>query len=192
MNGEIIEELMFDDSFTRSKLYFQTLQLLRLFSNLIPETGQDLDNNDLDLFTKDIFTRMRYCWGSEASKDIELLESNWEIVLKHHKELEKKLVSRIESKTAEVMSLRDGVSILAFGQSSKGLTILPALQCDLSAGGLQINLNEQICLCGTHFLCMSLWSSKNVRRAVRHYSLKNIKRLLCPSLIVLRGPHIFR
>jgi len=109
MNAETIEELMFDDSFTRSKLYFQTLQLLRLFSNLISETGQDLDNDDLDLFTEDVFARMRQCWGSEASKDIDILESNWEIVMKHQKELEKKLLSRIESKTAEVLSLRDGL-----------------------------------------------------------------------------------
>ena len=110
VNPEIIEDLMFDESFGRSKLYFATLQILRMFSDLIRETGRDLravNRNSPQLFGDKFYLYLKNKWG--GTEDIDGLVTNWKLILEFQNAAENKLMDRIKSKTAEIESLRDGV-----------------------------------------------------------------------------------
>ena len=106
MSAEAIEGLMFDDSFERSKVYFTTLQLLRIFSDIIRGTGQDLQDNrserDPSIFSEKYFGNIRRYWGELAEPEIDLLKKSWDLVLKHQDSAEKGLLLRIAGKTAEI------------------------------------------------------------------------------------------
>jgi hypothetical protein len=92
---------MFDDSFTRSEVYFTTLQLLRIFGKWIRDTGRDLRN------TADFDNDEAKWVGVEHLK---VLNDNWKAILEHYDKEAESLLQRIADKTAEVESLRDGVS----------------------------------------------------------------------------------
>lgn len=92
---------MFDDSFQKSRVYFQALQALRIFSESIRETGRHLHQ------LSDELERQSRQWFND--KDI---QNNWKIVMDFQVEAEERLLRRIAEKTEEIKSLRDGVRLL--------------------------------------------------------------------------------
>jgi hypothetical protein len=110
-------DFMFDNAFKRSRLYFQTLQLLRVFSDSILDTGRDihmLDSMFLDPETaRDMFRMPQNApFGRSAlSQELADLKKNWEFVTKFHSEAEVRLVQRVHAKIAEIQGIRDGVGL---------------------------------------------------------------------------------
>ena len=109
---------MFDNnSFSRSELYFTTLQILRISSEWIRGGIEDLES----LAGASVWRyRGLEAWGygvkrsrpeSTTANVSRVLEQNWENVISHQKSLGKPLLDRIEKKTEEVKSLRDGVCL---------------------------------------------------------------------------------
>jgi hypothetical protein len=114
---------MFDNnSFTRSELYFATLQLLRISSEWIRGSMEDLESlaqgTEIYLFEIQAYLRPERDDHDPTTANVaRVLRQNWKNVLAHQKRLGKPLLDRIEKKTEEVKSLRDGV-----GLSSQALT----------------------------------------------------------------------
>lgn len=97
------ESLMFDNAFQRSRVYFEVLQMLRLFSNYIGVTGSDLQGSVLD---KVFIPVSQPTFVKESEK---ILRNNWELLKLHQSEAQERLLQRISKKMEEVMSLRDAV-----------------------------------------------------------------------------------
>jgi hypothetical protein len=107
---------MFDNSsFSRSELYFTTLQLLRISSEWIRGGMEDLES----LAEASACHYISLSDGHHVKKSYtdhtihhvtNVLLQNWKNVISHQKLLCKPLLDRIERKTEEVKSLRDGVS----------------------------------------------------------------------------------
>ncbi|KAI1418322.1 hypothetical protein F5Y13DRAFT_176437 [Hypoxylon sp. FL1857] len=117
--------LMFDNSFELSKLYFTVLQLLRIVTEWVEESVNDL--NDL---------RERY--GARKRFLIEILnmdpddlastEKNWDTVITIMDSRAKRLLDRINKKTEEVKSLRDGLfNATSLREASKGIALNRAI-----------------------------------------------------------------
>jgi hypothetical protein len=143
-NPEVIEDLMFDESFGRSKLYFTTLQMLRVFSDVISETRRELQYLSVHHYNKEIYYQLSEYW--DAKTDVEGLIASWERILSLQEAAEKKLLDRIASKTVEIESLRDGVCL----QPSilhTCLILFLAVQRNFCARGLTVNLDEPRCDC---------------------------------------------
>jgi len=104
---------MFDSSFARSRVYFKTLEMLRIFGDIIRETGRDLQEMDPDRLLQGSFRRAgwdaRYFLREDPVKDKALWE-NWRILSEFQAAAEDRLLRRIAEKTEEIKSLRDGVS----------------------------------------------------------------------------------
>jgi hypothetical protein len=99
---------MFDKSFEISRNYFTVLQLLRIFAESIQESM-----NDLQEMQKEFAFKFPI---SNLSRDVQLtlaarrvLAENWKTVVALQGDIGKRLLARIDKKTAEVESLRDGV-----------------------------------------------------------------------------------
>jgi hypothetical protein len=103
---------MFDSSFARSRVYFKTLEMLRIFGDIIRETGRDLQEMDPDRLLQGSFRRAgwdaRYFLREDPVKDKALWE-NWRILSEFQAAAEDRLLRRIAEKTEEIKSLRDGV-----------------------------------------------------------------------------------
>lgn len=98
---------MYDDrNLQRSERYFSLLQLLRLFRDDIENSNRDLKH-----FRKEIYARDSWAPspGKEEDKDVEY---NWGRVLNHKMDRLDALLERIDRKTREIESLRNGVSCL--------------------------------------------------------------------------------
>jgi hypothetical protein len=99
---------MFDDSFEVSRSYFTILQLLRIFSDSIHQSVEDL---------RQMKNKFSYKFPTGELYEVKLLSlptrqiiaANWEKVLSFQQQTGTELLSRIEKKTEEVKSLRDGV-----------------------------------------------------------------------------------
>lgn len=105
---------MFDDNnFARSKLYFGSLQLLRVFSDWIEESQEDFQQ----LFEDSVKYLNFGDWKDKREKEDKLeidkvaLISALEKTVDEHKILFKALLDRIKKKQNEIESLRDGVSM---------------------------------------------------------------------------------
>jgi hypothetical protein len=101
---------MFDRSLEKSELYFAVLQILRIMSEWISESVTDLENK------KEDWGSFHEIWDAEhpisenaRGIDKRLINSNWDLLVSHQAKLVKVLRDRIERKTKEVESLRDGV-----------------------------------------------------------------------------------
>lgn len=112
---------MFDSSFDRSELYFTILQLLREFEEWIRESNtemQELQKRCMERITVIAgFPRTsphHDCFEEDEDPvraiEIKRLEENWTQTLSHLKSTSKSLYERLEKKSTEVKSLRDGVS----------------------------------------------------------------------------------
>jgi hypothetical protein len=100
--------LIFDNSFKSSRFYFEVLQLLRLFSERIRETGRDLQAivRDESFFWYDGVVELS---SFDKYQSNEIIRRNWEIVTKKQTTAENQLLARITEKTEALKSLRDGV-----------------------------------------------------------------------------------
>ncbi|KAM7206039.1 hypothetical protein V8F33_000869 [Rhypophila sp. PSN 637] len=106
------ENLMFDNSFQKSRTYFRVLQLLRIFSENIRETGSHL---------KSLRARSRSDGDYQEDSDI---QRNWEIVLGFQSQKASELLQRIEEKSGEIKSLRDGLfNATSLLEASKSTTM---------------------------------------------------------------------
>jgi len=108
MGWEASERLMFDTSFQRSRIYFKTLQLLRIFTQMIERTRRDVERFNPHS-SGSILPLMNP--SDKPTEDATLL-ANWDILWGFYSEKEEYLLKRLLNKTEEVKSLRDGVSIL--------------------------------------------------------------------------------
>jgi hypothetical protein len=95
---------MFDLDFERSRLYFTILQTLRIFAECIRTVSMDLRALD-SLFSMNALNGPRYPTHDELRD----FGSNWNYITKHQNDAEERLLRRLDDKTAEVTSLRDGV-----------------------------------------------------------------------------------
>jgi hypothetical protein len=134
--------MMFDNElFATSELYFTILQLLRIASDWIREGMEDLENlaGQSQVFIDFHFTLARRGGEVPATVDVsevvsEVIERNWENVVSHQKSLAKPLLERIEKKSEEVKSLRDGVCLNSKETTYHDmLTVEAALQRNSSA-----------------------------------------------------------
>jgi len=106
---------MFDASFKGFRVYFQTLELLRIFGDAIRETGQDLQTLDPAGFrargTKlsDWDAMFRFLLPENPAED-EALRQKWEILLDFQQRAARHLLGQMNQKIEEIRSLRDGVS----------------------------------------------------------------------------------
>jgi hypothetical protein len=112
---------MFDRSLEKSELYFAVLQILCIMSEWIYESATDLENQkeaeaaihqniwsgDAKYFSENRREIERGIINSNWDKGI--INSNWDLLLSHHAKVVKVLQDRIDRKTKEVESLRDGV-----------------------------------------------------------------------------------
>ena len=138
---------MFDTSYARSRVYFKTLEMLRIFGDIIRETGRDLQEMDPERLLQGSFLRagwdVRYFLRDDPATD-KALWKNWRILSEFQKGAEERLIRRINEKTEEIKSLRDGVSgepvILMETKSD-----LSAFQRNFSTRGGQIDDHEPLC-----------------------------------------------
>jgi hypothetical protein len=110
-------EMMFDnDPFPRSELYFTILQRLRISADWISESLKDLESlaEASQIMCEEGVTKSpdeRRGRQDPVTVSVRtVLEQNWKNIISHQKSLAKPLLERIEKKTEEVKSLRDGVS----------------------------------------------------------------------------------
>jgi len=115
------EKLMFDTSFARSRIYFKSLQLLRIFSQTIRSTRTGIRSLDPVRFKKGKWdgrfstSANRPFISPESNPDEdEILLANWKILWGFYVEAESRLLAQIAEKTDEIKSLRDGVIISHF------------------------------------------------------------------------------
>ncbi|KXX77813.1 hypothetical protein MMYC01_205953 [Madurella mycetomatis] len=112
LSDESSSNLMFDTSFVRSRLYFKTLEMLRIFADNIRETGRDLQEMDPERLLQGSFRHagydVRYFLKDDPAQDKALWE-NWEILSNFQQKAEDGLLRRIAEKTEEIKSLRDGL-----------------------------------------------------------------------------------
>lgn len=120
LNDDSSSHLMFDSSFARSRVYFKTLEMLRIFGDIIRETGRDLQEMDPERLLQGAFRRagwdVRYFLKEDPIKDKALWE-NWRILSGFQTAAEDRLLRRITEKSEEIKSLRDGVSSTESGNS---------------------------------------------------------------------------
>ncbi|KAK3358811.1 hypothetical protein B0T25DRAFT_447527 [Lasiosphaeria hispida] len=99
-NEDTSNDLMFDNSFGRSKAYFKALQILRIFADAIRETGRGVRGMSPE--------KLAWATHSKPDEDLDLL-NNWKILWTSYLEAETRLLSRIAGKTEEIKGLRDGM-----------------------------------------------------------------------------------
>ncbi len=113
LSDETSSHLMFDLSFDRSRVYFKTLEMLRIFGDTIRETGRDLQEMDPKILLQRSSQRagwdVRAFLRDDPVQDMALWE-NWRTLSEFQTAAEKRLLRRITEKTEEIKSLRDGVS----------------------------------------------------------------------------------
>lgn len=115
MNEDTKESMMFDASFRRSRFYFEVIQLLRIFSDMIREMRRDLQTmiSDPRMAMDNLSGYDRFMEApSEDSKHA--IRSNWELVDAQQKAAEHRLLVRITELSGDMQSLRDGVSPISF------------------------------------------------------------------------------
>ncbi|VBB76494.1 Putative protein of unknown function [Podospora comata] len=112
LDDETSSRLMFDTSFERSRVYFKTLQMLRIFADAIRETGRDLQEMDPEKLIQGSFRRAGHDVQAFLKQDPlkdKTLWNNWKILFDFQQQTEEKLLRRIAEKTEEITSLRDGL-----------------------------------------------------------------------------------
>ncbi|KAI1110864.1 hypothetical protein F5Y14DRAFT_465126 [Nemania sp. NC0429] len=129
-----INELMFDGSFERSKLYFRILQILRIFAERIEEMREDIASlSPANPAFEPYRTYLLALLGDEATtphakQDLRALEDNWKIISRFHDEAEKLLLQRIATKTEGIKTLRDGLfNATALREATKGMALNRAI-----------------------------------------------------------------
>ncbi|KAK7754727.1 hypothetical protein SLS62_003285 [Diatrype stigma] len=109
MDKNTKDSMMFDASFKRSRFYFEVIQLLRIFSDMIRETGRDLQTMVADPHMANHLSW--YDDHNDASRENSkrLLRANWDLVEMHQRAAEHRLLDRITQRSGDIQSLRDGL-----------------------------------------------------------------------------------
>lgn len=109
-----MELLMFDDSFQLSQQYFTILQMLRIFKDWMDETEisfnrffQTIDLGSSEWLETDSSAEVDPAGSRRRS---EIFENNCSKVKAYGTRRISHLKTRVDRKTAEIESLRDGVS----------------------------------------------------------------------------------
>jgi hypothetical protein len=103
---------MFDDNkFARSKLYFGSSQLLRMFLDWIRESQEQFEKLFEDAVSHLDSTVERDRYEARVQLDKKPLLSAMNKAAKEQKIRFKALLDRIEKKQSDTISLRDGVSV---------------------------------------------------------------------------------
>lgn len=106
---ESSDSLLFDDGFARSKTYFKALQLLRLLGKATLDARNILGRFKPEHMTALLNPDRLFGVPEMNPMDDKVLLANWNILWKAFSDAEGRLVERINSKTEEIKSLRDGV-----------------------------------------------------------------------------------
>ncbi|KAK4445783.1 hypothetical protein QBC34DRAFT_412658 [Podospora aff. communis PSN243] len=113
MNHNESERLMFDSSFERSRIYFKTLQVLRIFSQTVKSTRRAVYSLAPERIPKVFSIRTGatrpFIHPNTIATDDKILMANWKILWSYYLESEKQLLQQIAEKTEEIKSLRDGL-----------------------------------------------------------------------------------
>ncbi|RYO83328.1 hypothetical protein DL766_000067 [Monosporascus sp. MC13-8B] len=109
MDPNTKDSMMFDASFIRSRFYFEVIQMLRIFSDIIRETGRDLQT-----MVSDPNMASHLSWKDDHDEALRensksILRANWDIVEVRQKDAEKRLLDRITGLSGDMQSLRDGL-----------------------------------------------------------------------------------
>lgn len=97
---------MFDSSLESSAFFSAQLHLMRVFSRMVRETGKSL--RDLH---KECANMMDASASFEGDADPKgSVTKNWEKLLAHHEDTERKLLWKIAEISEDAKGLRDGVS----------------------------------------------------------------------------------
>ena len=116
MDANAKDTMMFDASFRRSRFYFEAIQLLRIFSDMIRETGRDLQTmiSDPRMMMTRSYRESGYDRFTEtpAEDSKKVIRANWELVEAQQKAAERRLLVRIAERSGDIQSLRDGVSFI--------------------------------------------------------------------------------
>ncbi|KAK4247913.1 hypothetical protein C7999DRAFT_31725, partial [Corynascus novoguineensis] len=107
LDDKISEQLMFNSSYTRSKIYFRTLEILRIFGDMVRETGRTIRSMDPKYLAQGSIPRhlgsldFRLVLPEDPFQDKALWE-NWRILSEFHQGAEERLLKRIAEKRAEI------------------------------------------------------------------------------------------
>ncbi|RYP61306.1 hypothetical protein DL770_009815 [Monosporascus sp. CRB-9-2] len=109
MDPNTKDSMMFDGSFIRSRFYFEVIQMLRIFSDMIRETGRDLQT-----MVCDPNMASHLSWKDDHDEALRenskrILRANWDVVEARQKDAEKRLLDRIVELSGDMQSLRDGL-----------------------------------------------------------------------------------
>jgi hypothetical protein len=108
LDPEKLRNLIFDDSFEISENYFTILQILRIFAGYIQESMDHLRAMQSEFLSWHPTGSLSHSYRlSLAARRV--LAQNWQTVVDLQSEIGKRLLARIDRKTEEVKSLRDGV-----------------------------------------------------------------------------------
>jgi hypothetical protein len=136
---------MFDSSYARSRVYFKTLEILRIFADMIRETGRNLQEMDpAPLLQSSVSaarppSNVRLFFREDPAKD-QALKENWRLLSEFQREAEGRLLQKIAEKTEEIKSLRDGVGCrTCLNLSMRLIIFFPAFQRNLATRGLEID-----------------------------------------------------
>ena len=110
MDANAKDRMMFDASFKRSRFYFEVIQLLRIFSDMIRETGRDLQTMISDPGMYNYLSRHDRHDDISRERSKRILRANWDLVDAQQKAAERRLLYRITELSGDMQSLRDGVS----------------------------------------------------------------------------------
>jgi hypothetical protein len=100
------------DNMQESELYFALLQLLRIFSQSIRETSSHLEmlhDQWEERLTRRKLRKFQSRFEEMEDERYEILEGNWQTVLRHQRNVAATLLIRITQKTDDIHSLREGV-----------------------------------------------------------------------------------
>jgi hypothetical protein len=128
-----MNDLMFDDSLNKSTRYFVVLQMLRIMGEWIGEALRDVEQQKHLWFKHRQLRKFRNEQGDIviAEQDLNLEENcigaNWEALISFQQSQERLLLNRVDRKTEEVKSLRDGVRCSRVRPSLQRLTFLKQL-----------------------------------------------------------------
>ncbi|KAF5972672.1 hypothetical protein FBULB1_8622 [Fusarium bulbicola] len=117
-NFERVEELMFDNSFKRSKNYFVALQLLRIIDEWLDEAQSTVE----DMFKDPVLLQASMCARSDES------DTSFEIAIRYVNEQAAATKSRVRKKQEEINSLRDGLfNATSLRESTKAMALNQAI-----------------------------------------------------------------
>ncbi|KAF5606672.1 regulatory alcR [Fusarium subglutinans] len=113
-----VEELMFDNSFKRSKDYFVALQTLRIIDEWLDEVQSTVE----DMF-KDPVLLQASMWEDKNRSD-----RSFEVAIRYVNELTNATKSRVQKKHEEINSLRDGLfNATSLRESTKAMALNQAI-----------------------------------------------------------------